>query len=546
MSIYWINSTLSGLGDRLLDLILMATYSRIKYKKLILFWKEQPKGKSDTEKLRPDYRWEDYKLENLLKYMSLPKNIVFLNDQKDYNNHDNNHNTEIFSHYLGGQYSPRVFHKLFLYEVCFYDLFLSKLRDVCNEIHFKNLDTIEFEVVTHLRRTDKITDNLDCLGVSPKDLSKLETITLEMEKPFANFKKYTCTDDNQKDNQKDKQKNQKNQTDQIKRTYQDLYTLTKAKIIIMSNNYTNFSMVASILGNNYVIYPFKNKELSFFDNAIYYKDVKIYIASHQGYGDFFSHMSQYNLYISTGLPVVIFVLDQKRKVLLEYLFKDKPNISIEIPKTINKSNDTCINCITSSLNNQTELPRKCPRDNKRECQFIDYSYYKGIIVKLGGFDDYNRWVSTLNSSVSFSHAFYNHSNQPIDSRIDNFRVYRDLTRECDIYNSFKKVSNSDNYIVIHQFEDFKINLDKYTKQPNVKICYNLNNKSDYMTDHLTLISNAKEVHLLDSSYSVLLWYMYHTNPKEFKAPVYLHTYPRGKDRDVKIYEPLPNGWTILE
>ena len=42
--ILWINSTLSGLGDRLLDLLLMTTYARFKKSKLVVPWKVQPKG----------------------------------------------------------------------------------------------------------------------------------------------------------------------------------------------------------------------------------------------------------------------------------------------------------------------------------------------------------------------------------------------------------------------------------------------------------------------------------------------------------------------
>lgn len=74
MSLIWKNSTKSGLCDRLLDLFIMASYSKLINKKIFLKWEEQPINKIQEKVWNPT-RFDDYKIVNLKKYFTLPEHI---------------------------------------------------------------------------------------------------------------------------------------------------------------------------------------------------------------------------------------------------------------------------------------------------------------------------------------------------------------------------------------------------------------------------------------------------------------------------------------
>ncbi len=129
MSIIWIKSTKSGLCDRLIDLLLMATLAKMKGKDLTLKWEIQPSGTSpDLEKLRPNYRWFDYKLENLNKYIQLPNHVKIYDCVIKKNDND-----EIFNSYLGSVFSPMTFHQEFAGSLCNYKEFEKVMFKIAGE-----------------------------------------------------------------------------------------------------------------------------------------------------------------------------------------------------------------------------------------------------------------------------------------------------------------------------------------------------------------------------------------------------------------------------
>ncbi len=278
-------------------------------------------------------------------------------------------------------------------------------------------------------------------------------------------------------------------------------------------------------------------QLPFFE---YFVQKNATIIGHQGFSDFFSQNAIYNKFINKYDNVIIFVLDESRKMMVEYMFKDKKNVKIVLPQIHYNYNkiDTCLNCI--SFGN----PNYCPRTHNIKCSFIDYSKYDGYInIKLAGFDDYKKWNEFYtNSNQSFSHCFYLYHSIDLTERINKFNIYRDNELENKKYQEYTNLIENKKYIVIHDILNHKINA-KYLN--NCYSIYKLENVSNIFADQLSIIENAEEVHIIDSSYACLLYFMCLKYDFMKDKKIYLHIYARP-NRDTRIYEnPQPNNWIFL-
>jgi hypothetical protein len=77
-SIYWTKPTESGLGDRLLDILFMATYAKLHKSNLLLTWTVyRGHEKQETRNLDPSFRYVDSQLENVKKYIRFPNFTVY-------------------------------------------------------------------------------------------------------------------------------------------------------------------------------------------------------------------------------------------------------------------------------------------------------------------------------------------------------------------------------------------------------------------------------------------------------------------------------------
>jgi len=66
-----------------------------------------------------------------------------------------------------------------------------------------------------------------------------------------------------------------------------------------------------------------------------------------------------------------------------------------------------------------------------------------------------------------------------------------------------------------------------------------------MIDQIKILENSEEIHLIDSNYSVLIYFLCFNNDILKNKKIYLHTYTRS-DRDILIYKnPIPNNWIFL-
>ena len=286
-SCIYTNSNLSGIGDRLFDII--QVYSFAKYigcEKLYLEWRfDENDMASDrdiytiTRMTKTPFRKYDYLFENLIQFIKLPDDILFVS-KNVLNNLVEQENNIIFSQYLGMTYSLSTFIDTYLAHLNSYEKnnFIEQYYNNFKKIEFKNIPENvvncfkKNDIVTiHLRRGDKvIDDNGDCCGIRVAELENLNRITEEIVDKFINLGyKNICFVSDEKDvkscfiNKFNDKCNIINfiSENEIYQTYYDLYFLSHSKHIVMSQSFSVFSMLASLIGGTNFYYIYVNSKL---------------------------------------------------------------------------------------------------------------------------------------------------------------------------------------------------------------------------------------------------------------------------------------------
>lgn len=258
---------------------------------------------------------------------------------------------------------------------------------------------------------------------------------------------------------------------------------------------------------------------------------------HLGYADLFSCNGLVNYYSETRENLKILVDTHDKKEILDYMYSHLSQVSCELAEISTEKNfdETCLICHT------TNKIMTCPR-GYRHCNYVDWSKYSpDEIIKIGAFNRYSLWENFLNSeqNISFSHSFYRYNNINIEYRINKFSINRDITKEEEIFKNYTSII-TDEYTVIHDDSRRNIRINpSYIKTKNI---YNLDGKSKTFLDQIKIIENAKEIHFIDSSYSVLIYFLSFHYQKIREIPKFLHLYSRSS-RDYKIYQnPEPENW----
>jgi hypothetical protein len=262
---------------------------------------------------------------------------------------------------------------------------------------------------------------------------------------------------------------------------------------------------------------------------------KATLIPHQGWADFFSLNSIFNIYSKKFDEMKIFVSDEDRKKFLTNCLSHLKNVSVEVPHLTNYENvnrQTCIKCHTYGLFGG------CPRQ-VGICEYVDYSQYQDYQthIKIGAFKDYDSWEKHKDSSTSFSNAFYTHEGLDLNERINSFKIYRDEEKEPSL-------DIKGEYIACHEDVQRNIFLKKDRLSKNM-FYYNLDKKSNLLTDQIKILEASKEIHFIDSSYSVMVYYLSFHNDKIKNIPKFLHSSSRT-NRDTNIYQnPTPENWEII-
>ena len=162
--------------------------------------------------------------------------------------------------------------------------------------------------------------------------------------------------------------------------------------------------------------------------------------------------------------------------------------------------------------------------------YINYDLYKDYDdYKLNAFDDYIKWEKHYKKNVLLS--FYTYYNLSFEDCINNMNI-NFIDKSYDI---------NCEYIIKHSDSSRRLNINLNTNlNTNLKII-ELNNLSKNMIDTINLIANAKEIHVIDSNYSVMIMLLQKKYNLFNNIPIFLYNY---YGRDNSIYFDLPNNWYI--
>lgn len=258
---------------------------------------------------------------------------------------------------------------------------------------------------------------------------------------------------------------------------------------------------------------------------------KATLITHQGWADHFSCNGIVNHYSSLFDELVLFAADKQIADMLSAVYCDSANIKVIVPKFSHYSSassrgSTCVKCHTHGS------PFFCPRGIGL-CEYVDYSEYSDFEnIKIGAFKGYVEWEKYLQKSQkSFSHCFYSYEGLSPDLRVDKFKV-----------SGVKQLEHpSQSYSVIHDDRARGIVIEEKSNDNVIQ----LNQISKVMIDTIKILENSSEIRMIDSNYSVLVYFLSFHNQKIASIPKYLHASAR-KFRDISIYiDPIPEAWSVL-
>lgn len=221
------------------------------------------------------------------------------------------------------------------------------------------------------------------------------------------------------------------------------------------------------------------------------------IIGHQGWADFFTQNALYHHYAQQFQPLIILTIDQSRRKLLEQLFADQSHIQVVVPPFHQNqpTDQTCIHC------HQGPSLKGCPRLNS----------YHGL---------------------------------PISDRYEKFHLSRDLNleekRKQELFTKHRLTSGQ--YLIVHEDPARSCLVDRNLITSKLPII-NLNQLSEIFIDLISFITEAQEIHLIDSSYSVMI-YLSSLKYQLFQRPVYLHQTRTGRDYGIYQNPTIPN-WQFV-
>jgi hypothetical protein len=288
----YVLSNKSGIGDRMMDIMLMNTFANFIDAKLYLNWSDSEKmlmgNKTNIPSIirheKTPYRSRDFKFKNFTKFLELPNDINFVSELEIIKLSKST-NTINFCDYLGMQYSPHAFLDKYLTPLPSEERtrFIENYMQNFKLIKFKNIpsDIINLFVNTeitaiHLRRSDKVVVNPDKVSISIDEVENLDKIT----EAFCNYliskgkKNILFVSDEKEVKLKylEKFKHKCNaiiiNVDEILQTYVDLYCLAHAECILMSQKFSAFSLFASCINQTKLYYIYSNPILESYNHTV--------------------------------------------------------------------------------------------------------------------------------------------------------------------------------------------------------------------------------------------------------------------------------------
>lgn len=271
------------------------------------------------------------------------------------------------------------------------------------------------------------------------------------------------------------------------------------------------------------------------------KDIDAVLMLHWGWTDLLQHVGMVRYYQTQYKSVSLICLPHQKQ-FLEALYPDFDLIFVPCPDQGeidlvsrrlfdedylflldgHQCSDSFIrSCLRQNLKPRTEI-QKINCNSLEKTAWHNISNIKERDINDPDFDERIGFytLSGLEHSIAF----------------DYFEIIRDYQSE---QNKYSEIVSTDEYSVIHYVEGMNLS---YVKYPLVY----LNDRSSKIIDMIKIIENAKEVHLYDSLYGILCYFLYFSN--QLRGPkFYLHKYARMKIPKFFDYKKIEESgdWTVL-
>lgn len=247
------------------------------------------------------------------------------------------------------------------------------------------------------------------------------------------------------------------------------------------------------------------------------------ILFHQGFTDILNHLSILSYYQKLFSKITVIIRKDAIGILEHYL------LGLGLGSS-SVSNVELIGVEKSGLDSLFGNP-----DTTK--LFLEiHNLEKTYLLFFGFFDRFrsdsyqNAFGRTMHKGTFFCEAFYKAYNIPYSLRTDAFKYDRSSlqiqTIEKSRFNQFCLKHSIDqtkpyDYVLYHEDIDNKITL-TFANESNKSSAININKFSDSFFDCLKILENAKELHLMDSSWACLL-YLFDTKYSIMNnKPVYLY------------------------
>lgn len=264
------------------------------------------------------------------------------------------------------------------------------------------------------------------------------------------------------------------------------------------------------------------------------KHKKIIVRPFDGYGDWISLCGMIRLFSERyeEVELAMFYGGDGKRVFAENLFRDLDNVSVSDLRSDLRigEDDDYVDVI---IWNSGDPAQEKPEDDNHYNRF-------NLIGKKLGFDldvvESSFFARKMNPT-RFSEeaekvlknnatAFYLAMGIPDEYRTSHFHYERDHSREEKL---FSELNLPEKYNVVCEYGSNLIDR-KYFTDSSLPIV-NLHNLSSNMFDVIKVVENAEEVHLLENSTSLMLYYLSHKQLVNLKD-VSLHTYARKEMRRI--------------
>ena len=162
-------------------------------------------------------------------------------------------------------------------------------------------------------------------------------------------------------------------------------------------------------------------------------------------------------------------------------------------------------------------------------------YCRGIY-----YDKDNKFGNSIEEVDDNASSFYSNLGISTNVRLDEFYLER-LTHQEDLLYKRLNLTNKD-YAVICEYDNFKMDR-KYIKCENI---INLHFLGGTILELVKIIENAKEVHLLENSISLMIYHLQHKNLMK-NIDIIFHKYSRDRGDFLMnmVLRPKRENWNFI-